>query len=115
MPTDEHGECVDHSKPVETDYREIYDILLKWNVIATEDERELNSYLPWWFPAFRATVKGAGGRDEYINFQCLCLNTDTQEIKESDVHKISYFNTDLDEICPGDDYIPIFNGQDYYD
>jgi hypothetical protein len=79
VPTDECGKCRRGTDPVNTDHFEIYEWIAQWNVDGTEQIKDIAALgagsLTW--TVARDIILGGEGYDEFVNYQCLCMDMST--------------------------------------
>lgn len=130
LPVDEHGECVEGSKPVATDHFEIFNIMATWNAIGTNNgaPRTLSGSSS----DIRDSVVVGEGSDELINWSCLCIDPKTGCVSAAktrlrvlrknkgpgDIMSPSSTTDDdfdyVENLC-FDGLVSVFNAQDYYE
>jgi hypothetical protein len=59
-------------------------------------------------------IDGGEGLDEFINWQCLCIDPLTGVVTESPIYKISYYNKYPKSLCDGS-LRSVYNAQDFYE
>jgi hypothetical protein len=117
LPTNADGECIGGSKPVQTDYMDIYEWVATWNVEGTNIGAPY--WWTWWAYYFYAAAGGVEvgeGRDEIINWSCLCIDPATGRVSPADTELKAgvHFNNYYNNVCKGP-LRSIYNAQDYYE